>query len=1493
MAKLKKRPAPMPKAPINFRTKRRVRNSPSPKPSPKPAAKDDTTLLQSSGIPPPSSLTPSSSTRRTRQSMARTDTNNDNILLSSPLTNKLENTQTAQSSPIRSLRLSQLPSPSPDNHLTSHHARSSPIKKKKVMFIENFVNENKTVPTPRKSILKLNPGPPQMDPLIPSSPTNPQIHAGNVEFWTPGNIPRLSNPSSADEELDFFQNILKGGIVVLDLPNCSKKFEIYATINLLLKDINDKKIMILLGYLQDLTRLIKLHMEEIENEIMDMEPINPFLVRTDIQITKILAQLMSNTKIINTFWKKSKQNFDYFKWCINHSSTIILRPTISKSLLTANLQLLKDHKLHSYLSHQAQEHVLFSLLNMKYFNSSSLLVERLHTLKSLIINHTIMMEKNSTSWLPFLLNCLCDFNCPIYQKQQTIAVQCLLEASKLFISSKSVNFEMKKLLNAPIHQTLQIAPETQLSINSSPLDLMQSTFQYLTVRIDEQLNDQCKLSMDLWLGITLLIYDDPAYLNEFSIENTTWHAVVKKCLMSEDQDMKNHGMRAYKGLIYVMAKNLRVLDPSKKGPTSVVPVEKINERLALIFEVFNLVGEDYKYMDGLVNCGLQILYALLNNPKNGGIVELCWPFIDKFLRNLSKRSFYLEKICVRIFAQIVGSQQKNDGFYLVKCLGNDYFNLNEVQSLSPEVVLNIHASILNSFTQVVWYSKEDLKTKVNCLSNLLSSFKNVSQNDVDPFTSMRISQAINDYTIFFTVYLNALVSIPMNEKLEYINKYIMLIKTNFGNKLFYKTVGKEVVFNHENIFMKMLNEVSTRDDIKLSEVLKLIMSHIKTTQYKFFETLVTLNPTESIVQYIGNNLESKIFEKSLNIADIQSIGNVICAIPKSHQLLENYLLYTIKSNITNGIQFLKLGQWSAEDLFIITDIISEHFQMLHTPLVQELNIVLQTIDTTNSIKLFKHWWNRNEGWLLLPFKEHIYFHILDPKNKYPEKVHFDSLLFLHRYIKFLREKHFDQLDEFLAHGLNLCSAMRKDNKVNSCTAKVRNAIKESLVHVDTTKLIRVNQSLADEPAEEPEVDSYKEVSASDSSMEKKHFPKFPGLREVVVAVDSNSSEVENDTVEIGNGSQADPIDLSFEESRSDDVNSQESIDAPSQVVEQDDSIEVSASNDEAPTQVIENDGSTQVIESVAKNSEGIEQNTNIKEAEVQITIRDYFEMTKDKSAEIVETQEDNPEDKIGPSGSVELTGDWNETTSSDHDREFYDAHEGLTTVSSPLKEMKPVDDSGLPASDDIDNYYDSHEDQSPDVSKELIDPVDQVVETQEIPDSHEVPTKEQVEDDEKENEVPSDTAMLYSSPMKMIKRRSEPLSDRVNESEFDQIKSTPTKNINGSSYDSSEDDPDDLCEVGNTEYNMNMTKEASSRKRSQSPEPIANKKPRVEDSSSLDILTPPDESPAIRPIDHITKMLDGFTDEEIASLNDKEVYDIENRLLGFAMRMRTRKKEEN
>lgn len=1595
--------------------KRRSKKSPSPNPSQDPI------------LPPPSSITPSRSSARTRKgsktTVSSSSLSNNPAHLSSPLASKQTSNQiqnATQSSPIRPTKLNSLPSPSPDSHQAS---QSSPTKnRKKVMFndgnLTNFNHSSPVVPsdhhythlhTPTKSILKPTTRPPLMSPLLPQTSLHGSlVNPSQLDFWTPGNIPRLANPNSLNEELIFFKNVIHGGISVLDLPNCDKQFEIYATINLLLKDLTDKKILVLLGLLPELIRLVKKDTITIENQILNSANSDPFLVRTSIQITKIITQLISNVKIMNTFWKKSRNNFDFVKWSINHSSSLILKPTISKSLLTANLQLIKDHKIHQYLSVQTQEYILYSLLNMKYFNSSSLLVERLYTLKSLIINSTLTMEKNAKSWLPFLFNCLCDFNSPMYQKQQQVAVQCLLESSKLFITSKTLNFEIKSILHSPIHKTLNIAPESQPSLDSSSLDLHQTTWKYITLRTMELVKDQPKIAMDLWLGLTLLIYNDPAYLAEYPIEETEWYSVLKYCFQQENQETKMCAIRAFKGLVYVLAKNIRVMESGKLNE------QKVRDRLFLMFGIIRHLGEDYEDVDMLVNSYLQIFYSVLNNPMNGvEVIKCVFDQIMVTLHSFKRRSEYLEKVGVRIFTHLVsgfpGTQAQqhrqgiDSGFYLMKCLSTDRFELSEVNGFSGDVMLELYESIFAEFIELVWNSKESLKVKVNCLSSLLNSYKPVAPKENDLIISAKISRVINQYAIFFTRYLDTLNDLTAAEKLEYINKFILIFKTTFGYRMFYKVVDDQIVFDYDNIFVNVINLISKREDVKVTDVLKFTITLIKSFQYKFFEGLVLNEDNTIIRQYLVNNFESKIFENSMAIQDVQSLGNIIAHLPKSKLLLANYISYILKNSITNGINFLHLKIWRPEDLILLSDLISDEVEQLRTTLIQELNIVLRNISVTDAIKIFKHWWTRDNMVFLVPFQEHIYFHVLGPNNNRSHETSLDLLAFLQKYLKLIDEKHSDYLDEFISQGLELCAALRKDGVHSTTVSRVETSLFEwvSRIGVDKLEKCKKYKMIATSVAS----NINQEDGPSDLSLEDQEAKNIGD--EIDIA--SNSPSINDiggkDTVEIQNC-----IDTTGEV---DETHNEIAIASLS--ADLGDASEVSQENEDAKESNKQSKSTPDRF--FDENSTQIKEEDKV-EQEAKDTI------VEDSPTQVIENTDTIIKNNVQKSSSIELTSDWNECPSSDH--EFFDARANID--SSPVKNGSIPDDSAQdnPVSDD--KFYDSHSERSPIVSEELIEPVNQVVETQEISESNENPqpceTKEsqdevkqavvnekpneleQMVDEEKENEIPSDSFVLYSSPMKNIKRKLRPLSIRVNDIGASPVKNTQLESVEtvgnpdeviassnaliekfnekctevgkeqnqpgidakshtvsevdveegteeegtsmqdveipeeevGTSQsqqsqtdadhtieqqispghlnqneeieiprleshpgeekqacsDEEEDDEYDIIEIDNSEFTQSIRESSSPKKRS-SPDMEEKELVRVnkkicldENSSSLDVPGPLDPLPVLRPIDQIDKVFGGFTDEQIKRMDDKEVFEMENKLLAFMMRMRTR-----
>ncbi|CCH41152.1 hypothetical protein BN7_689 [Wickerhamomyces ciferrii] len=1817
MAGLKKRPLVAPKlvksAPITKRTAK-IRRSPSPNPilAPPPTTNSNKSLGSSpvkdstTSLPPPSSITPMSTKRR---SLLASKSNNNHNLPSSPLNNKFEQAlQTslnsmnkAKSSPLKptATRLNSLPSPSPEftrqRHIKpSDISKSSPIRSKKVMFTENLVMNDRTIPTPKKSILKSTfLDPPQMNPLVPtnsqSSNSNQTLisssNASRLEFWTPGNIPRLSSSSSntvtTNEELVFFKNILHGGIIVLDIPSCERQFEIYATLNLLLKDLNDKKILILLGSLSELTRLLKRDLVSIENEILNNES-NAFLVRTDIQITKILTQLLSNNKIMLNFWKKSKINFDLGKWCINHSSSLILKQTISKSLITANLQLLKDHKLHSYLNTSIQEFILYALLNMKHFNSSSLLVERLYTLKSLIINHTLMMEKNSKSWLPFLFNCLCDFNSPIYQKQQQVAVQCLLEASKLYLTSKNVNFEIHRSLTLPIHKTLNIQPESQISINSTPLDLQQTTFTYIIGRSLELLQDQSKIAMDLWLGITLMFYSTNESLTELPIEiDSPWFLILKKALTSESDEIISNGIRAYKGLFYVLYKN-----------------GKFPENLELMFNGFKLIKRDFIDHESLSIFVLQIIYSFFNNTfLIKQFFSQIWPYIDTLLNDLSGRNEILQKFPVKVFTHVIYQQQRQqDPFYLVKCLGNDKFNINEIQPLQPDTILKNHELIWKTFINSIWNSNETVKVKVQALFTLMGSIKNVSVRDNDITMLNKLFGALELYKDFIPEYLKAIDQFSDSDKSLYIEKFLLNIKNTFGNRAFLKESNGILVFNQSNVYVTMaLNHYNSPKNM-FNESIKIIVNVIKAHQYKFYESLIMNHKDKLIVQYLNNYLGSKIFEKLLPSFEIQSIGNTISNLDKDENLWKNYLSYITKcSTITplQGISYLKISSWSATEIIKFTKHIHTHHQQLTTPFTQCMVTELQSMSSIIAIDFFNKLLIHDQMWILNQLKEHIYFHVMDPDQQYSDDVHFYGLAFFDKYLQKIQKNGNEQIDGFLAQGLELCEALKKNQKVLTTTPQIlkliqgviKNALKESIILENLPKvkkfvddqIIQQRQNLSSLVTQSPTKESVKEVSSSDLSANTSEAKDIPNVTDQVdydLSVDSTDSKGAKDDIrdeeaseiptqsiaevnetedeveiektqadkpnkpkedlhgiqssDVSNNDQTPELTPPVEENVNDiadeavitedstvqdtveiqqsvslndntvdfenkSVEQDSGVEADNSKVEEHDTVEIEdkaeptiaepaieepvekdqevtqeAQSETKPQESLENsvqsdtvevgneadsmdidqqadsftDGATSETESQSRlnfkigefrkrveifkekkrlskiveefnksgirpsnessntvnpeltnSSESIDDSDpknrnidnngdliaestdeNVKDLEAKDTreagsdyndtliipddeqdsLKNSNEVPEDKNVtakEVIneepkvslqesEVSQDSKNDKdenieqpiqvidqdpqrIEKSASVELTNEWADHPSDEP--EFYDAQTNVNPSSSPVHEST--------SSDAGERFFESQEDISSPKKSKTEEPIDQVVETQEIPDSNEAlvvhkPNEEesqpsndveatqettedtdvgtigQDKDDEKENDIPSDSMVLYSSPLKHIRSKNAPLSNIDNHNQ--DIQNTPTRSSRkrqyqggeeeqptgaNHNYESSDEDSDgDIVEIDDSEFSKSFISSSPRKPISNKIEP-AQKKQRLEhiNSPGLDVLTPPDENPVVQPIDKINDVFNSFTDHDISNLNDKEVYEIENKMLAFMMRLRNRK----
>jgi hypothetical protein len=892
--------------------------------------------------------------------------------------------------------------------------------------------------TPRRSILKsINPmTPPQMRPL--STEKAADMPSSRSEFWSPGNIPGLETGLSPTEELNAFGDLLRGGLAVLQTSNCDKRFEIYACFHLLLKNLTEKKILILVQVLPELLKKLKADLEQIEGAIIGKEAQDPFLARTDVQIVKIFVILFSNTKLYNSFWKKSAKIANlYARWCISQASAAIIRPTISKSLLSANLQLLKEQRMYPSLSQSVKEYILYALMNMKYFTSSSIFLEKINTLKSLITNCAPIMEKNVKSWIEFLFNCLCDFSSTISQKTVSTASILLLECAKTFISSKSVNFEIKRMMTSPIYQTLNVTPASLVSISSTPVDLQQPTMFYMTDRLLELIKcNNAKTALDIWLGITLLVYNDTTYLDEHPLIKSRWYQVLETCLLGNSVETQTLALKTWRGVIYVNANNI---DHCSQ--------ESFELRLKMMFKVFDYGDEILVRHHQQIICSIlsQISYALFNNPR---IQNLLTPlmieqhFFALFNRLLKERHVLISTFTVKLLNQLQATQSMSEqSFFLIKVMSTEKFDFSEVKPLSSDLVFQLHSSLFGMFREQVWKDSDiSSNLRLGLLSSLMARVKTVPQSQLIGKRAEKLCRIVNGFKDFFGDYMSSLgEDATSKEILEHVNRLLILVKTNFGVVAF-SELGEsgELIYSHDNIYLSIV-EYFLNKTLKITELLKCILTYVKTFKFKFFETLAIRVEDKNIHNYISNNLQSVIVDQTTTSSNIHALARTIKMIPKSFSLLKTFfsILHQTESPVSY-FKSLDVSSWSSDDVILMYNYIIRKSPDLKPTLVQAIISKLQARDPEFAFKIFHHLIFVSDNDTLFQLREHFFFFVIDPYSSFSNDQNSNLLSLLKNFMDLIVMLSSSQIDAVFYHGYNLCSTLDSDEKYKGSRGRVAN-----------------------------------------------------------------------------------------------------------------------------------------------------------------------------------------------------------------------------------------------------------------------------------------------------------------------------------------------------------------------------------------------------------------------------------------------------------------------
>jgi len=316
----------------------------------------------------------------------------------------------------------------------------------------------------------------------------------DLSFWSSGSI--IATAPGTERAI----SVLIGSCKVLRDPNFKYKFEAYATMNGILRENKINFIKAPLSeyseYLIQETLEDICHYEAYLTNTTNSE-LDPFLLRTTIQSIKVSSFILSNPdlsfKLSNTLCSKIM-----VKCC-----ELLTNQSLGKSLSAALLQLIKeesvDHKVIS-LNPYFAETLLSSVLNMKYFHSATLLMEKLFIIKCFLIKFKRTMIKSFNSWFPFVFACLTDTSHPTFFKIIQSATNTLRECSSQFQYNRSMNELTNIFLTSPMTSSMQSIHSDTSRSNAKGIEVLVQNL----IKLSSISSMECATAINIWTQFTLL-----------------------------------------------------------------------------------------------------------------------------------------------------------------------------------------------------------------------------------------------------------------------------------------------------------------------------------------------------------------------------------------------------------------------------------------------------------------------------------------------------------------------------------------------------------------------------------------------------------------------------------------------------------------------------------------------------------------------------------------------------------------------------------------------------------------------------------------------------------------------------------------------------------------------------------------------------------------------------------------------------------------------------
>lgn len=695
-----------------------------------------------------------------------------------------------------------------DNELTSN-INSSPLKtKKSVAFSDDIASEAHTSPTkstkkgspkkhstPKKSILKMGVKEENSSNKVNQVTTynDGNFFPNRSDFWTDGTIVQLP------PESPLLERFLHGSVFVLKDREFNKRFEVYASLNHNLK-INrpDLLLQILLtqmpplahspprringtnvrpsmsvetNFLSTLSGIIQRDVCKIESIIFSDEEDkentptgrkgDPFSIRIISQALKCMSFLMSDGELNNCL------PLEDIRWFYMHSSSMIIKPTISKSLTTPYVSIIKECKFgikkkkmifNSGSNADIPEHMLSAVLNMKNFPSTSLICEKFIILKNLVQNFPVMMCNNFKHWFEVFLINLCDLNSPLSSKIIGTAIVSLLEISRVYLKNREVKFMVQQCLENKFTSSIRsfasdskVESPPDMESDALVLDHVQATIHDLIS------NKSYKSAMDIWVGITILVCDKEKGFEKWS-KIDKWINTYRVCLFMNDPSAQIVAISAWKAIVY----NLCISDldnlatPSKSkdvtfnGSSSVKVSERLESKFDLLFSMLyalDLQTLSSEVVDTIDSGILAIFYSLINQKtqKNDEFFKVYWdriiePCFQWFYLSdtpLKQIPYLGAKLLIRLMKKNAIVDDKK--FNPIRCLSSEPVTINEINSINSKWAYQNYDRVFRLIRLVVSLDSIKVPLKLSLVHSYCNLVRPHIANEVNhSFTTSQI-----------------------------------------------------------------------------------------------------------------------------------------------------------------------------------------------------------------------------------------------------------------------------------------------------------------------------------------------------------------------------------------------------------------------------------------------------------------------------------------------------------------------------------------------------------------------------------------------------------------------------------------------------------------------------------------------------------------------------------------------------------------------------------